>query len=316
MPRLSRRNILAGCLALAACQPAPSVSRAARSATPPGAGTIVEVESVPIHLARFGHGRPVCLIHGASGNLNDMTFRLGPALGARYEVIAVDRPGHGLSGLPDGGAASIDTQARLIRGALAAIGIERPIVLGHSYGGSVALAWAVAAPETLEALVLVAAPSQIWEGGLGILNDLLANPFSGPLLSHAIPRLVTKGYVEETLDSVFAPQSPPGGYLDHLRLDLVLRPGSLRKNARQLVALKEELRQLIPFYPALPMPIEVIHGVADQTVGLEIHSAVFAREVPGAWLTRLPGIGHMVHQVATAEVVGRIDAARRRAQSQ
>ena len=55
------------------------------------------------------------------------------------------------------------------------------------------------------------------------------------------------------------------------------------------------------------MPVEILHGEADKTVGLEIHSAPLAAQVPHARFTRLPGIGHMLHQVATPEVVARID---------
>jgi pimeloyl-ACP methyl ester carboxylesterase len=307
---LSRRHfIAASAAALAACQPAPSMTEAA--AATPGPGTIVTVDGVPIHLVRMGRGRPIILIHGASGNLRDMTFRLAPALASDFEVIAVDRPGHGLSGVTPGGGVSINAQAALIRGAMAEIGVERPIVVGHSYGGSVALAWAVDAPETLSALVLLAAPSQTWEGGLGLMTDLLASSVTGPVLAQTFSRVVTQGFAERTLAGVFAPQAPPPGYLDHLDLDLVLQPASLRENARQLDTLKQELRPMIPDYPKLPMPIELVHGEADTTVGLEIHSAVFARQVPHARLTRLPGIGHMLHQVATENVVARIKVAAR-----
>ena len=301
MADLTRRTVLAGGLALAACRPAPPVTASG------AAGTRVEVDGVAINLSRSGRGPAVCLIHGASGNLNDMTFRLAPALADRFEVIAVDRPGHGLSGLPDGGGVSIHRQAALLRGALARIGIERPMLVGHSYGGSVALAWAVDAPESVSGLVLLAAPSQVWEGGLGVTNDLLANPVSGVPLAHAIPALVTRGFAERTLATVFEPQAPPEGYLDHLDLSLVIQPHSLRENARQLVALKEELRPIVPAYPRLPMPIEVLHGDADETVGLDIHSRPFVRQVEHARLTVLPGVGHMLHQVATPEVTARID---------
>jgi pimeloyl-ACP methyl ester carboxylesterase len=269
----------------------------------PPSGTTVTVDGVPMHLSLSGRGRPVCLIHGASGNLNDMTFRLGPALADRYHVIAVDRPGHGRSGLPAGGGVSINAQAALVRSTLGRLGIERPIVVGHSYGGAVALAWAVDAPETMSGLVLLAAPSQIWKGGLGLANDLLANPITGPPLAYTIPHIVTRGFVDRTLDGVFEPQEAPNGYLEHLDLGLVLQPASLRENARQLVALKDELRPMVPAYPALSMPIHVLHGDGDRTVGLDIHSAVFARQVPHAGLTRLPGIGHMIHHVATPRVV-------------
>lgn len=304
---LSRRALLAGAAALAAGRLVQPVSAAtARS-------EIVDVGGIPIRLARMGRGRPVCLIHGASGNLNDMTFRLAPALADRFEVIVVDRPGHGLSGMPEGGGTTLRTQAALIRTALAQVGVPRAHVVGHSYGGSVALAWALDAPESVASLALLAAPSHVWEGGVGFTNDLLATPLAGPLVAQAVPHLVTSGFAERTLVGVFAPQPPPDGYLDHLDLDLTLQPAALRENARQLVALKQELRPLVLAYPALGMPVEIVHGDADRTVGLDIHSRPLAQQVPHARLSVLPGVGHMLHQVATTTCAQRIEAAAERA---
>lgn len=57
------------------------------------------------------------------------------------------------------------------------------------------------------------------------------------------------------------------------------------------------------------MPIELVHGTSDQTVGLEIHSRPFIRQVPHARITVLSGIGHMLHQVATGKVAERVVAA-------
>ncbi len=264
------------------------------------------VDGVPIRVARMGSGRPVVLIHGASGNLNDMTFRLGPRLSKTFEVIAVDRPGHGLSGMPAGGGVTIHAQAALLRAAVAQLGADQPIVVGHSYGGSVALAWAVDAPDELSGLVLLAAPSHVWQGGLGFTTELLASPITGPPLAWAAPRVVGPGIAEGALSHVFAPQSPPAGYLEHLDLSLVLQPSSLRENARQLTSLKDQLRPMIPVYPQLAVPVELVHGEADRTVGLDIHSVPLVRELPRANLTRLPGIGHMLHQVATEEAAAAV----------
>lgn len=304
---LSRRTFIAGA-ALATWQPSSAMRAAPAGADHPSEMTVL-ADGVPIHLSRTGRGRPVCLIHGASGNLNDMTFRLAPALADRYTVIAVDRPGHGCSGMPPGGGVSINAQAALLRTALAKIGVERPLLVGHSYGGSVALAWAVDAPESISGLVLLATPSQVWKGGLGLTNDLIAAPVVGPVLVRVAPLLVTRGFVESALATVFAPQVPPEDYIDHLDLALVLQPRTLRENARQLVALKEELRPMVPVYSRLSTPVEIVHGSADQTVGLELHSAALARQIPRSRLIRLPGIGHMLHQVATAKVVESVDAA-------
>jgi pimeloyl-ACP methyl ester carboxylesterase len=200
-----------------------------------------------------------------------------------------------------------------MRRVLAQVGVRRVTVLGHSYGGSVALSWAVDAPESVEGLMLLATPSQVWSGGLGLSTDLLASPITGPLVAQAAPHLVTEGFARRTLAGVFAPQTAPPGYLEHLDLDLVLQPGSLRENAVQLNSLKEEIRPMVPRYPGLPMPIEILHGEADRTVGLEIHSVPLAGQVQRARLTRLPGIGHMLHQVALPEILAAMERMSREA---
>lgn len=292
----TRRQVLFGAAALAAGCASP------RAATPEP-DTMITVEGVALHFTRLGAGPPVVLVHGASGNLADMTFRLAPALAGRHEVVAFDRPGLGRSDLPPGGGVSIGRQAELMRAALARMGIDRYVLVGHSYGGSVALAWAVEAPQSVEALLLISAPSQTWEGGLGLTTDLLANPVTGPLLAQGVGHLAPRGLVERAVTGVFAPQAVPPGYLAHLDPDSLVRPAVLHENARQLNALKEELRPLIPRYPDLAMPVELVHGEADATVGLAIHSARLVRQIPQARLTALPGVGHMPHQVATDAVV-------------
>ena len=274
-------------------------------------GETVVVDGVRVHYARMGAGPPVVLVHGASGNLNDMTFRLAPEVAKRHEAIVFDRPGHGLSGVPREGAESLSVQAALMRGALARMGIERAIVVGHSYGGSVALAWALDAPESVQGLLLLAAPSEVWEGGLGWSTDLLANPVSGPILAHTARHIVTKGWAESAATAVFAPQPVPAGYVEHLDMDLVLRPATLRVNALQLTALKEQVRAMVPRYGGLATRTEIVHGTADGAVPIEVHSEVLIGQVPNARLTKLEGVGHMLHQVATGDVMaalGRLDA--------
>ena len=73
---LTRRHVLLGAAALTAGCAGP------RAATPEP-DTMITVEGVALHFARLGSGPPVVLVHGASGNLADMTFRLGPALAKR-----------------------------------------------------------------------------------------------------------------------------------------------------------------------------------------------------------------------------------------
>ena len=105
----------------------------------PPAGQFIEVDGTRVHYVDEGEGPPVVLIHGASGNVNDWTFDMVGRLSDRYRVIAFDRPGLGYTDMIGRGAPVAD-QARLLADAAAALGADAPIVVGHSYGGSVALA--------------------------------------------------------------------------------------------------------------------------------------------------------------------------------
>ena len=297
---MDRRTFLAGgtaILAASGCARGDGVTPVASSR-----GETAMIDGTALHYERTGSGPPLVLIHGASGNLRDWTFRAADRFAATREVIAFDRPGHGLSGTPETGIASLSAQASAMRTALSGMGIERATIVGHSYGGSVALAWALDAPDSVSGLMLLAAPSHEWPGGVGFSNEVLTTPAIGPLLARSASLFVTEGFAERAVAGVFEPQEPPPGYLDHLRLDLILQPSSLRANALQLTALKPQVAAMQSRYGELAMPVEILHGTADDTVWLTIHSEPLAAEAPDARLTRLDGVGHMVHHAALPQV--------------
>jgi pimeloyl-ACP methyl ester carboxylesterase len=307
--RLNRRHALGlGLVALAACAGEEQMRHDRIEAAEADAGESVTVDGVALNLLRAGAdgGAPTVLIHGASGNRRDWDAAL-PALAARGPVVAFDRPGHGLSGWPGPAGVRLSEQARLMRVALRRLGHARAVLVGHSYGGSVALAWALDAPDSVAGLALLAAPSQVWQGGLGRSTDLLANPLTGPVLARALPALLPRATAEAAAARVFAPQTPPPLYLETLRLDLLLRPATLRANATQLAALRDQIRLMAPHYPRLAMPVEILHGDADVTVPLAVHSEPLARQLSRGRLTRLAGIGHMPHHVALPELLAALD---------
>lgn len=279
----------------------------------PPLGRFVTVDGVRVHAQVTGSGPDLVLIHGSSGNLRDMTFRLAPALAERYRVIAFDRPGLGYSDTPDPGGASIVQQAALLSRAAAELGAARPIVLGHSYGGAVALAWAAHFPDRLSALVPVSAPSIPWDSAPSLFYRVTAAPLGAALLVPVLTAFVTRGRVERALAATFDPQPVPEGYAAHFGPGLTLRRAALRANARQRANLRAEIAALEPRYGRIAVPTEIVHGDADTTVGLAIHSEKLVRRIPGARLTRLAGIGHMPQHWAVPDLVAAVDRAARRA---
>lgn len=282
-------------------------------ASHPPQGQILDIGGHRVHALVMGSGPDLVLIHGASGNLRDMTFSLAPRLAERYRVIAIDRPGLGYTDRINRSGASIAQQAELLMQTARHLGAERPIVLGHSYGGAVALAWAAYYPEDLSALIAVSSPSMSWTTALDPLYRVTSSWLGGALAVPLITAFVPDSRVDEAVESIFAPQPVPEGYAAHVGTGLTLRRVSLRANADQRASLLDEIIALQPFYAQIAVPTELVHGSADTTVGLSIHSEKLVDRIPGAVLTRLPGIGHMPHHVAEDAVVAAIDRAAARA---
>lgn len=286
-------------------------ARAAETAYPPE-GQFVDIDGVRVHALVAGSGPDLVLIHGSSGSTRDFTFRMVPALADKYRVIVFDRPGLGYTDpLPGGG--SIEAQARLLQEAAARLGAEKPIVLGQSYGGAVALAWAVHLPETIAALVPLSSPSQRWEGGLDPIYAANSSWWGPAVTIPLISAFVPQSYTDSQIAGVFAPQPMPDGFERHIGAGLILRRHSLRANALQRANLKEEITELMPRYGEIAIPVEMIHGDADDIVPLQIHAAPLSGQIPGAVLTTLDGIGHMPQHVAVEATVAGIDRAALRA---
>jgi pimeloyl-ACP methyl ester carboxylesterase len=277
---------------------------AAEHAYPP-TGNFLTVDGLRLHYEMQGAGPDLVMIHGASGSLRDLTFALRDQLITRYRVIVVDRPGLGHSDpMTD---VSLAAQARAIKAGMAQLGVTDPVVLGQSYGGAVALAWALDGGP--KALVLVGSPSMPWPGTLDPWYRLTA---TWPGRTLAIPlaaAFVPDAHVRKITAGVFAPDPVPLGYDDWLGTPLTLRRETLATNAAQVNALRAELVTMAPRYPALTLPVELIHGSADTIVPLDIHSGPLSKLLPDATLTVIDGAGHMPHHAHADQVIAAIDRA-------
>ena len=301
---------LGGCAALLDARA--SDREAAAEARYPPVGRMIEVDGARLHVHVEGTGPDLVLIHGANGNLRDFTFALTDRLSQDFRVIAFDRPGLGWSDtIPD--HEDPRAQAAALRAAAETLGVRRPLVLGHSYGGAVALAWALAAPGDTAGLVVLAGASHPWEGGLGLSQTLPATALGRWVVVPFITAFASRDRVEGVLENVFAPQPVPEGYAEHIGAGLSLRRDQIVRNSEQVSGLKPFLRLMAPGYPDLPMPIEILHGDADRTVGLSIHGERLAEDAPHARLTVLEGVGHMPQHAAPEAVIAAIHRAAARA---
>lgn len=273
-------------------------------------GRFVECEGAKLHVVELGEATdqlPIVLIHGASGNLEDLRLAVGRRLAASRRVVLLDRPGHGWSERPGGVAdASPARQAALIAAALDRIGIARFMLLGHSLGGAVASALALAFPTRVAGLVLLAPVTHPWKGGLTWYNAALSTPVLGPIFAHTLAVPLALLLLKRGVASVFAPQPPPADYVRRAAIRLLLRPAQFLANAQDIAALRPFVAALAPRYGEIVIPTVILTGAADTTVSPHIHARAIAAAMPHARLIVLTGIGHMPHHVATDAIIAAV----------
>jgi len=281
----------------------------------PPEGDFVYVDGHPVHYVDRGDkaAPAVVLIHGASGNTRDFTFDLVDRLTQRYRVIVFDRPGLGHTPPLAQNGVTLAQQAALLSAAANQIGVQNPIVVGQSFGGAVTMSWAVHHPDNIAAAVSIAGATYPWEGNLSRFYARLADPWKGPVMARLISAWASEQYVAASIAGIFAPQPAPKDYAAYVGVPLVLRPSSLLANAQQRHELRPELQALAPHYKDLTLPVEIVHGDADTTVGVHVHSTRMVEDIPGANLVVLDGIGHMPHHTNPEEIVEAIDRAASRA---
>ena len=267
--------------------------RWAERAVPPS-GSFVDLGGAKIHYADRGSGPPVVLIHGLSGTGRNFTHSLSEHLERDFRVLVVDRPGAGHStrrqSSPPGPLGDADVVASFIR----TLGLERPILVGHSLGGAVALATAIRHPELIGALALVAplthpqdTPPTVFRG-----LTLVSGPFRH-VLAWTLATPITVLVRPMALKVIFAPEPVPpdfgtagGGYL-------ALRPEQLVGASADLLALTEDLPWLLDRYRSLRLPVGILHGTGDRILDPLVHSRGMADQLPHLQLELVAG-GHML----------------------
>lgn len=313
-------NLVAVVAVLAAAGAGVSFRAAAREAAAeaayPPEGRLLTVDGVRVHAVVAGSGPDLVLLHGAGGSARDFTFDLVERLRPHYRVIAFDRPGHGHTAPTGPGGEPVDSpqaQARLLLSAAAQLGVSRPLVVGHSFGGAVAMAWGLAAPNATAGLVILSGATMPWEGTVDAQYRINASSVGSAVVVPLVSGLIPLALAERVLETVFAPQTVPAGYADHLGLAMSLRREALRANARQVFELRGNLVEMSAGYAELNVPVAVLHGDADRIVGLGVHAEPLTQALPDATLTVLAGVGHMPHHVDRAAVVAAIDQTAERA---
>jgi pimeloyl-ACP methyl ester carboxylesterase len=307
---IGRAAALVGTAALLAGAAAFNVARARRAEQDyPPQGKFVEIDGVRLHYVERGSGRPLVLLHGNGASVGDMEASglLDRAAG-KYHVIAFDRPGYGHSSRPRSTIWTPEAQASLLWKALRGMGISRPIIVGHSWGTMVALAMALDHTDDVAALVLLSGYFFPTVRSDTALFAPPAIPVVGDLMRFTVSPVMARLLAPTFVRRIFAPAPVPASF-ERFPLPLSLRPSQIRAAAAEAALMQVGARQLSKRYDELQMPIVIMTGDGDKIVSMEAHSRALHEQLPGSRLIVVPGAGHMIHYLATDEVLDAIDHA-------
>ena len=186
------------------------VSRAEQQHDP--IGQFITVKGVKLHYVmageviagevKAGEGPGIVLVHGASSNLREFSSSLLPELAKTHRVIAFDRPGYGFSERPSEAAGWLNPVqvASLLLDASEALGIHKPLILGHSWAGSVVMSALVHLPERVSGGVLLSGVAGHWTGPLDWKYTLAEQrPWLNKLFAHTLVQPIGKHFVQEGL---------------------------------------------------------------------------------------------------------------------
>ncbi|MGN6466012.1 MAG: alpha/beta fold hydrolase [Rhizobiaceae bacterium] len=287
------------------------IGRRAERAVPP-AGKFVTIDGNRIHYVERGEGKPILFIHGLGGTLHHFLYPLFDKLGPGYRLIALDRAGSGWSTRADGDDGRVPGQARAIHRFIETLKLEKPLLVGHSLGGAIALQTALDYPDDVSGLALIS-PLTHFGGGIpeGFRDLWIPSPWKRRLIAWTVsaPRAIRNA--PAVLDFVFGPQRPPDDYAVAGGAMIGLRPSHYYATSTDFVSSGRDLRRLQARYGDLAMPVGILYGDADRVLNYEQHGLAMEGKVKGLDLEIVSGIGHMTQFAVpdqTAAFIRRIAA--------
>lgn len=282
-------------------------ARRVERALPP-AGRFVEVGGARIHYVERGQGPALLLIHGLGGHARTFTHSLVDRLARDHRVVVMERPGSGHSTRPRGASAGPLSQARTVAEFIRALDLDRPLLVGHSLGGAIALATALEYPELVRGLALVAPLTHVEEAPPAVFAPYaIGSPLMRWLVAWTVATPGTILRRRAALDALFGPDAVPRDYALAGGGLLGLRPRGFFGASTDMVAVNGEMPGLIERYETLRVPVGILYGAGDRILDPRVHGEGMRTRVPACRVEFIEG-GHMIPLTAPDRVAAFIRA--------
>ncbi len=255
------------------------------------ASRMIDAAGMAWHLQRMGKGDPLLLIHGTAASTH--TWRdLMPLLAERFDVLAMDLPGHGYSERTPDRSMSLPSLASALGNLLATVGFRPTCIVGHSAGAAIALRMVLDGAASPRAVVGLNAALLPFGGPLRSVFAPMARLFANTRLMPALVARRARDFraVQRVLKGT-------GSRLDDNGTKYYQRLLQRETHVAAVLAMMAswELEPLLKDLGRLGMPLHLIAGSRDQAVSPGEADAV-AAAVEGVTVQRIDGLGHLAHE--------------------
>jgi pimeloyl-ACP methyl ester carboxylesterase len=255
-------------------------------------------------------------VHGLGGQLHHFLHPTFPDLPG-FRRIALDRPGSGYSVRGADATARLTEQAKVVADFIRELGLQRPLLVGHSLGGTVALTVAMNHPDAISGVVALAPLTHMEpEIRVEFKGLYLKSRLKRWLISQTTAVPASLKYAPQTLDFVFGPQKWPEDYIVAGGGMLGLRPSHFFTTASDIVAIEEDLPEIEKRYGEIAMPAAMMFGSADRVLDHKRHGLPMLEKIPGLDFELIDGQGHMLQFMSKDQVIGMIKRTADRSHSQ
>ncbi len=282
------------------------LSKKAERDNPP-MGRFLAIGGVRLQYLERGAGEPVVFLHGNGSMIADFDSSGLIDLAAKtHRVIVFDRPGFGHSSRPRNVVWTPVAQADLINEALQRLGVSQALVLGHSWGASVAVALARRHPSMVKGLILASGYYYPTARGDVIALSAPAFPLLGDVISHTLAPMVSRLMWPIMMAKIFGPKSVPSKFKAFPK-EMAVRPSQIRASAVESALMIPDALVFQNEYAQLKMPVSIIAGEDDRLIDIDRQSSRLHADIIQSTFHRVPGNGHMVHQTATGALMQAIN---------
>jgi pimeloyl-ACP methyl ester carboxylesterase len=279
----------------------------------PPRGRFMEIDGQRIHYIDQGSGPAIVMIHGLGGNLQHFNYALVGRLMGEFRVIAVDRPGSGYSTRPKDASAALGAQAATLASLIRTLQLGKPLLVGHSLGGALALTIALHHPDCAGALALIAPLTQARDEVPEVFRALaIGSKLLRSIVGWTVATPLSIRNRDKALAMVFGPDAAPADFATKGGALLGLRPKSFYATSSDFMAVNDDLPATMQRYGSLAIPFGMLFGKGDRLLDYREQGEAMRQQYPALDLELIDG-GHMLPLTAPdpcADLIRRVAARR------